>query len=568
MKLRIRRATAQALCAALLVSAASPAQARQQPRRPKLVVLLVVDQMRADYVDKFSQQWTGGLHRLLEHGAWFRQATYPYWSTRTCVGHATISTGSFPATHGIIGNTWWDRETGKQVACTEDSKVGSISYGAPGEAGNSAARLLARSFADELGAQSSAPVRVASFSLKSRSAIMLAGHRGAAVTWFGEKIPAWMTSTSFATAPVPFIAEYVKRHPVEADFGRVWERALPEKAYLYADEASGERPPRGWTPKFPHVLKGRGEKPDETFYVLWATSPFADAYLGGMAQAAVDALHLGSGSGTDFLAVSFSSLDLVGHQFGPFSHEVQDMLVRLDATLGALLDHLDRAVGPNNYVVALSADHGVAPIPEQMPPGEQDAGRISISEVVGRVQKALEPLLGSGQHVARLVGNDFYFAPSVSAKLLANPGAMQAAIEAILSVPGVARVFRGDELLERTATDDPLRRAASLNSFAGRSGDLIVLQKPYWLMEWAPKDMAAGVGTDHGTAYAYDTRVPVLLMGFGIRPGEYLTAVTPADIAPTLAFLCGVTLARVDGRVLTEALAIPPAAPAKTMPKR
>lgn len=243
------------------------------------------------------------------------------------------------------------------------------------------------------------------------------------------------------------------------------------------------------------------------------------------------------------------------------------MLLRLDATLGALLDHLDRTVGANNYVVALSADHGVAPIPEQVA-GALDAGRISIIEITGRAQKALEPLLGSGQHVARLVGNDFYFAPGVYAKLLANPAAMQAAIEAILSVPGVARVLRGEELLERAATDDPLRRAVSLSSFAGRSGDLIVLQKPYWLMEWAPKDMAAGVGTDHGTAYAYDTRVPVLLMGFGVRPGEYLTAVTPADIAPTLAFLCGVTLARIDGRVLTEALAISPAMPAKAPPKR
>ncbi len=558
MKWRIKPAAALALCALLLWATNSPAQTRRErPRRPKLVVLLVVDQMRADYVENFRQQWTAGLARLVERGAWFRLAAYPYWSTRTCVGHATISTGAFPATHGIIGNTWWDREANRQVTCTEDPQAKSVSYDGLTEAGNSAARLLMRTLAEELGAQASDPARVASFSLKARSAIMLAGHRGTVVTWFGEKTHAWMTSTAYATGSAAFMARFVKGHPVEADFGKVWERALPERAYLYRDAAPGERPPRGWTSTFPHVLKGSDEKPNEAFYALWGTSPFADAYLGRMAAAAVDALHLGQGPGIDFLAVSFSSLDLVGHQFGPFSHEVQDMLVRLDATLGALLGHLDRTVGANNYVVALSADHGVAPIPEQRPSGELDAGRLAIDEVVSHVQKALEPLLGPGQPAGRLGGNDFYFAPGVYARLQANPAALQAAIDAILSVRGVAQVLRNDELLERSATTDPLRRAAALNSFAGRSGDLIILQKPYWLMEWAPRDIAPAAATDHGTAYAYDTRVPLLLMGFGIRPGEYLSSATPADIAPTLAFLSGITLARSDGRVLTEVLAVP-----------
>ena len=557
----MRSAPAWTLCAALLFPQVSAAQTPKEPARPKLVVLLVVDQMRADYVDKFRQQWTGGLGRLVERGAWFRQAAYPYWSTLTCVGHATISTGSFPATHGIIGNFWWDRETGKQVACTEDLRASSRS--SPDE-GHSAARLLVRSFADELRAQASAPVRVVSFSLKARSAIMLAGHRGTAVSWFNETTGAWATSAAYGGAKENFVARYAKEHPVEADFGKVWNRALPESAYLYVDDAPGEKPPPGWTSTFPHVLKGRDEKPDEAFYALWERSPFADAYLGKMAQGAVDALRLGSGKGTDFLALSFSSLDLVGHQFGPFSHEVQDMLVRLDATLGALLDHLDRAVGPKNYVVALSADHGVAPIPEQVAPGELDAGRMASDEVTGRVEKALEPLLGRGRYLARFLGNDLYFAPGVYQKLLANPAAMQAVIDAILSVRGVAQVLRSEKLLERAANDDPLRRAASLSTFGGRSGDLIVLQRPYWVRMLAAQDPAGESGTDHGTAYSYDTRVPVILMGFGIRPGEYLTAATPADIAPTLAFLCGLTLSRPDGRVLAEALAVPVEAPAKS----
>ena len=557
MKLRIKRLTVWAVCAGLLFPLASAAQTPKVPPRPKLVVLLVVDQMRADYVDKFSPQWTAGLKRLLERGAWFRLAAYPYWSTRTCVGHATISTGSFPATHGIIGNTWWDREKAEQVPCTEDSQVAAISYGASTEAGNSGARLVVRTFADELGAQASGPTRVVTFSLKARSAIMLAGHRGTAVTWFGEAGPVWTTSSAYATAPEPFIAAYVKEHPVEADFGKIWSRALPDSAYLYADHSPVEKSSLGWTSTFPHALKGQSGKRDADFYSLWARSPFADAYLGGMAEAAVDALHLGSGKATDFLGVSFSSLDLVGHTFGPFSQEIQDMLVRLDATLGKLFDHLDRAVGPNNYVVALSADHGIAPIPEQMSLGRRDTGRVATDEVVERVEKALKPLLGPGPHVASLVGHDLYFAPGVQGKLLANPAAMQAASNAILSMRGVTRVLWSAELLERRAAGDPLRRAVALSTFPGRSGDLTIVQRPYWLM-------TPGPGTDHGTAYGYDTRVPVLLMGLGVRPGEYLTAATPADIAPTLAFLCGITLARSDGRVLGEALAVPAAAPAES----
>ncbi len=557
MKSWIRSAPAWTLCAALLFPQVSAAQTPKEPARPKLVVLLVVDQMRADYVDKFRQQWTGGLSRLVERGAWFRLAAYPYWSTWTCVGHATISTGSFPATHGIIGNAWWDRETGKEVACTEASSRSST------DEGPSAARLVVRSFADELRTQASAPVRVVSFSLKARSAVMLAGHRGTAVSWFNEPTGAWATSAAYGGGKGNFVAPYAKEHPVEADFGKVWNRALPESAYLYVDDARGENPPPGWASTFPHVLKGQDEKPGEAFYTLWEQSPFADAYLGRMAEGAVDALRLGSGKGTDFLALSFSSLDLVGHRFGPFSHEVQDMLVRLDATLGALLDHLDRAVGPKNYVVALSADHGVAPIPEQVAPGELDAGRVAIDEVTGRVERALEPLLGRGRYVTRFLGNDLYFAPGVYQKLLTNPTAMQAVIDAILSVRGVAQVLRSEKLLERAANDDPLRRAASLSTFGGRSGDIIVLQKPYWLTKLAAQDPVEG-GTNHGTGYSYDTRVPVILMGFGIRPGEYLMAATPADIAPTLAFLCGLTLARTDGRVLAEALGAPVEAPAKS----
>ncbi len=387
---------------------------------------------------------------------------------------------------------------------------------------------------------------------------MLAGHRADALAWFEPGEGAWVTSSAYTTSPIPFLEKFLKSHPVENDFGKSWTHSLPDSAYLFEDAGLGERPLPGWTASFPHPLHGQGDKPDVLFYAQWEESPFSDAYLGELAQAAVDALGLGKGPGTDFLGVSFSALDVVGHSFGPRSQEVQDLLARLDATIGALLEHLDRAVGPENYVVALSADHGVAPIPEQMAREGFDAGRIVIQDVVERVEKALEPKLGPGQHVARLEYTDLYFAPGIYPKLAADPALMQVVTDAILAVPGVWRVFRGEELQDRGPTADRTLRAAALSYYPGRSGDLVVVPRPYWFFVPASRNVPPGPATTHGTAHLYDTRVPMILMGPGIKPGEYLEPATPADIAPTLAFLCGITLAQADGHVLGTALVARP----------
>ena len=556
MKRPIRRAMLWSACLVLLCALAAHAQARKErPPRPKLVVVLVVDQMRADYVERFRQQWTGGLRRLVERGAWFRQAAYPYLNTFTCVGHATVSTGSFPRGHGIVANAWF--EGGKRTVCTDDAAASVVSYGPPGRGGYSAARLALPTLADELRAQADGKTRVVTMSVKARSAIMLAGHRGDAVVWFDAATGAFETSTAYAQAPVGFVEKFVKAQPVDQDFGRKWDYALPQGTYLYGEPKQGSSLPR--------VLRGRGNKPDTAFYDAWEASPFSDAYLGAMAQAAVDALSLGKGGGTDFLGVSFSALDLVGHAVGPRHPAVQDVLVRLDATLGALLDHLDRVVGAGNYVAVLTADHGVAPVPEQAAQEGYSAGRIAPKAVADAVEKALEPFLGPDKKVAWVSDNDLYFALGVYEKLVANPTAMQAAIAAILGVPGVGRMFRSDELREQPTINDPIRRAAALGYFAGRSGDLILVPRPYWFFS----EESASVATTHGTAYGYDARVPIFFLGYGIRRGVYLTAATPADIAPTLAFLCGVTLARPDGRVLTEALEASAAAqPARASPSR
>lgn len=545
------QATAAAAAVAMTTTPAVASPAGPPRARPRLVVLMVIDQMRADYVDRYGHQWTAGLKRLHEHGASFRLAAYPYLNTVTCAGHATIGTGALPRSHGITLNEWFDRSTGKLQPCTDDATVSVISYGKPVTGGHSAWALRLPTLADEMRAQLPIRPRVVSISLKPRSAIMPVGQRADAVVWFDDE-GEWATSSAYAGAPVPFVQRVVAANPLEQQFEMVWTRALDASAYLFEDAAAAERPPAGWTTTFPHPIPGDGSS-NGSRHERWDRSPFSDDYIGLLVEAAIDELKLGQGPGTDYLAVSFSALDRIGHRFGPRSHEVQDTLVRLDRTIGRLLDHLDRAVGRDHYVLGFTADHGVSPIPEQVQAEGLPAARLDARKIGEIVNTALEPLLGPGPLVARMQYTDLYFAPGVYDRLRANPQAMQTAIDALLATDGIWRVYRKEELAAGGETTDPMKRAASLSYVEGRSGDLIAVPKPYFTLSSEP--------ATHGTAHQYDTRVPVILFGGGIRPGEYLTAATPADIAPTLAFLAGVTMSAAEGRVLSEALEAPPAAP-------
>ena len=539
--------------AALLVLCAIPqVLAAPQRRTPRLVVILVVDQMRADYVEKFGAQWTGGFRTLMNEGAWFREAQYPYMTMVTCAGHSTIVTGSLPYVHGIVSNAWWDRQTQKSVNCVADAEQGLVSYGAPANGGTSTRNLRVPTLGDELRLQLKTAPRVVTLSMKDYVSTTMAGRAATAATWFNLGAHSWMTSTFFTKTPVPFIADYVKAHPIEQLAGQAWTKVLPDSAYVYDDNGVGEAAPKGWTAMFPHPLEGTPTAPSPNFYQQWEESPYSDRYLGQLAEYAVDTLKLGQQAGTDYLAISFSALDVVGHDFGPRSQEVQDILAHLDRTLDSLIKHLDRSVGRANYVLSLAADHGVAPIPEQLPAFGITGGRIKTTDLLARLNKLLEPALGAGTHAVRISYADLYFAPGVWEKLSANPPLLQSVIDMLRAEPGIAQVYRGEELRQPLAAgDDPIKRAASYSYFPGRSGDLIIVPRPYWLPGTS--------GTGHGAPYAYDQRVPLFLLGQGIKGGQYLTAASPVDIAPTFAFLAGITLPAPSGRVLNEALEAIPA---------
>ena len=510
-----------------------------QGAAPKLAVIIVVDQMRADYVDRFSSEWTGGLKRMVTQGAWFQHAAYPYLTTVTCAGHATIATGSFPHTHGIIQNAWWDREAKRQMTCSQDPAAHDIGYGVDVTGGDSAYRLQVPTLADQMRTQRGA--HVVALSLKARSAIMLAGHGGDAVTWLTNGLEGWETSSVYGDGPNPAVKAFIDANPITADFGKTWDRMLPAGSYSGADDGAGEAPPLGWRRSFPHVLKGAEGDLDATYYAQWERSPFADAYLGRLAAALVDSFKLGRHETTDVLAVSFSTPDLVGHAFGPRSHEVQDVYAHLDRTIGTLFDALDAQVGKDRWVAALSADHGVTPIPEQLVAEGKDAGRIDGGQLVTAIEDALHPALGSGHHVTVLDTNDIYFEPGVYEKIRTSRELTARVVGAIEARPGVQRVFMSEEVRGAASSKDPLLRAAALSYFPGRSGDVILATKPGW--------MISSTGTTHGSATPDDQRVPILFLGAAIKAGRYQQPATPADIAPTLAAIAGMSM-KAEGHVL------------------
>lgn len=523
----------------LLTFPAGEAVRAQPANRPKLVVFLVVDQLRGDYPVRYGKLLEHGLKRLTTRGAWFRNGAYPYAATSTCVGHATIATGTLPYKHGMINNAWYDRATERSVACTTDDEALEVSYGTSSGAGHSAKRMLAPALAEIMREQLKS--RVATMSNKARSAIGLAGHSGDFVTWLGDG-GVWETSNAFTPTPVPWFIGYLKGNPISRDSEKVWERLLPVERYHFQDDVPYERGSAGWTPTFPHPL---GRAGDTAFISHWAQSPFADTYLGEMAQAAVDEMDLGTEDRTDFLGVSFSMTDSVGHAFGPRSHEVQDTLVRLDVTIGKLLDHLDKTVGPDNYVVALSADHGIPDFPEHV----RGAGRQSMAAIRAAIETTLKPLLGGeGPFIQATNGGEIYLKPGVYERVKGNRDAVRALARALTRLPGVMRVLTADDVSTPAAraSRDKVTRAVALSYFPGRSGDMMVILKQNWLLSAA--------GTTHGSLHPYDQRVPVLLYGAGIRPGVRNDAATPADLAVTIASLVGVTLPSADGRVLTAAL--------------
>jgi predicted AlkP superfamily pyrophosphatase or phosphodiesterase len=536
----VRPGLGLALAAALL-PIGPEAAAQTPPRvRPKLVVVIAVDQLRADYMERFRPYFgPGGFNLFLQRGANFAQARYEHSTTSTCPGHAVILTGSYGQVNGIIANDWYDVKRGRETYCAEDSTTTLIGSSQPGR---SPRNLFGATVGDALKMNTGGQSRVVTVSAKDRSAIMLGGHLGDAAYWIVDTL--FVTSTYYRSDLPAWAREFNAGHPIAKYFGRKWERVLPAAAYagMGPDDEPPERDEAGLGRVFPHPVTD-GEAFDR--------SPFLNEVTAEFAMRAVTAEGLGKDTIPDLLGISFSANDRVGHTFGPESHEVMDVTVRLDRLLARLLGFLDRTVGRGNVLVVLTADHGVAPMPEtlaRLHPGTA-ARRLHPAVIDTAVTAAMVARYGAAPAPGWISYHDtpllYLNRSALAARRISLEEAQEVARAAVLSVPGVHEALTFAELVRLR---DAGAESGAVRSFhPARSGDVYYRLEPYW------QSTDDSTGTDHGSGWLYDQRVPVLWHGPGVVPGTYQGAAAVADIAPTLsAFLGLIEPGGAQGRVLRE----------------
>ncbi|MCW5981840.1 MAG: alkaline phosphatase family protein [Bryobacteraceae bacterium] len=481
--------------------------------KPKLVLVIMVDQFRYDYLTRFRADYKGGLDQLLSRGAVFTNAFLDHFPTVTAIGHATVLTGATPGISGIVGNDWWDKETGKMVTSVSDESVATL--GGAGGRGASPRRLLVSTVGDELKIATAGASRVIGISLKDRGAILPAGHMGDAAFWLDPKTGEFVSSAYYFEALPDWLKEFNAAQPCRKFLGAKWgERTLPTDA---------------------SKLSGALE-----------ASPFGNDLLEELAERTIEAEQLGQRGVTDLFSVSFSSNDYVGHTWGPDSPEAREVSRRTDEVLAKLFAFVDARIGLNNVLVVLGADHGVAPLPELNQSRRMPGGRMP----PGIVQRTLETGLAARYGPGNWIVSPQEYSLSLNGELIQNKkldpvGVYRTAAELALGIPHVWRVYTRDQLLIGQAQPDPVGRRVVDSFHARRGADIYVLLEPYWMF---PQH-----GTTHGTAFTYDAHVPVIFMGPGVRPGLHHQPVRFNDVAPTLSALLEIEPPSGSvGRPLTE----------------
>ena len=514
----------------VLLATAPRAQQPSNPAETRLVLLIAVDQFRYDYLTRFRSDFTAGFKRLLANGAVFTNCYLEHYPTVTAIGHSTMLSGATPSTSGIIGNDWFDRESGKSVASITDETVKPV--GAADAAKASPGRLLVSTLGDEMRLASGVPKgapnapRVVGISLKDRAAILPVGRGADAAYWFDTKTGSFVSSTYYMNDVPPWVRAFDSRRPADSLAGQPW-LALSVG-----------------TP----ALKQLPKEIDSKLYEAVYGSPFGNQMLLDFASTAIAEEQLGQRGVVDLLSVSFSSNDAVGHTYGPDSPQVRDIAIRTDRVIGQLLDRVDKVVGLQHTIIALTADHGVAPVPESLTERSLPGGRMTNKELFGAIEQALTLRFGEGQWLMATAGSSPYLNYAlIEQKQLDPTEVRRVAAAAAMRVPHVARVYTRDQLLRGEVADDLIGHRVLRGFNAQRSGDLEIILEPYWMRQ--------ATGTTHGSPYNYDAHIPLILMGPGVKPGRYVGRAALNDLAPTLATLIDVDApAASTGRVLTEAL--------------
>jgi hypothetical protein len=522
-----------------------------KPLPVRLAVVVVFDQMRGDYLERWQGLFEeGGFRRLEVEGAWFQDCHYPYSHTVTGPGHASLLTGCSPMRHGIVGNDWYDRAAGRSAYCVGSDRHERVPPPARGPSlradkagGASPERLLAPTVGDVLKEASHGRARVVALSFKDRSAVLPGGRRPDACYWLDKDTGTFVTSTYYRGGLHPWVAAFNQAHPADRWFGHDWTRLRPDLDYAASSgpddvAAEGKSVAQGRT--FPHPLTGGAAEPGEKYYAALYNSPFGNDLLLDLARRAIAAEDLGHGAYPDLLCLSFSCNDPIGHCWGPDSQEVLDVTLRSDRIVRELLAYLDAHVGRDRYLLVLTADHGVCPLPEVARGRGEQAGRVPPELLSRDAEKFLRATFGTEGDQRRWLEATSYPWLYLDRKLLEERGLDAGRVETALAdwlkrQPGVQTAYTRGQLLEGLPPDDVIGERVRRSFHPERCGDVAVVLKPYHVIA-AP----LATGTGHGSPHPYDTHVPLLVYGRGVRPGVRHEPVTPQAVAAILAHGLGI----------------------------
>lgn len=515
-------------------------------KQPKLVVGIVVDQMRHDYIYRYWNKFgNGGFKKIINEGYFYKNAHYNYVPTYTGPGHASIYTGTSPATHGIIANDWFVKESGKMTYCTDDDQVKTV--GSESKAGlMSPKNLLVTTIGDELKLCTNQASKVFAISLKDRSSILPAGHSANGAFWFDGSVGKFISSTHYMNQLPVWLNDFNNQKLASKYLSQGWNTLYPIDSYIesIADKNNYEQAPnRKDVPVFPYEYNKQLEK--NNFEIIKAT-PYGNTITKDLALACLKSEQLGLGKQTDMLCVSFSSTDYVGHSYGPRSVEVEDVYLRLDKDLEELLNYLNSSIGKDNYVLFLTADHGACDVPAHLKDLKIPGGYINETELATAVKSFCQSQYGDSL-VLEYVNQQLFLNESKMAAMRLNKFAVEHTLaNYLLSFKGVAEAYPSEVLKYENFTDGTFKYLIQKGYNHVRSGNVAVAYNPAW-MEFQNK------GTTHGASYSYDTHVPVLFYGKGIPKGSSVKKINVVDIAPTVSLLLNMSFPNgTTGRPLEE----------------
>jgi predicted AlkP superfamily pyrophosphatase or phosphodiesterase len=530
----------------LSLSAVGAGQSALPATPPKLILVVAIDQMRFDFLDRFAPLYKSGLKTLIDRGAVFSNAKYRHANTETGPGHAVLLTGSDPRHSGIVANDWWDEYLGRVVNVVDDPVQTPL-----GGEGRSASPANLQTFTvGDVLKNRNPRSRVVGVGIKDRSAILMGGRRADAAYWFENAGGNFITSSYYMDSAPQWLADWNRGRYVDTFASQSWTRLVDDPAlyekFAGKDAIEGERDRKDIA--FPHVFTAK--PPQVQYYTELRRMPFADEVAAAFALEAMKRHALGQDADTDILAIGFAATDGIGHQWGPDSHEQMDQMLRLDAVLGRVFAHVDSSIGLDNTIVVLSADHGSRPLVEIMQMRGLDARRVAPKELQTVLVDALAKKYPGATDLISHFATDVYFNEDAIRRHRLDLKDVEAtAIQALMATGFIERIYTHADLRGTAPSSDPYLELFRNAFYEPRMPHLNVLPKAGVYIN------AAAGGSGHGTAYDEDRHVPVVFMGRVIKPGRYTDETGPEDIAPTLAHLLKLEFPRErDSRVLLEML--------------